>query len=270
MRDVGAGDERTLLEEYHRCVTVFKALSPQSQEVIADITKRMGQGMASYVSKDLGQGTVTVADYNLYCHFVAGLVGEGLSRLFTATGYESPAVAAASTNIADTMGLFLQKTNIIRDYLEDYVDGRAFWPQEIWKQYTVSGDLGELARPEHRDKAVECLNHLVTDALECIPQCLQYMDLLKTEEVFRFCAIPQVMAIATLSDLYNNPDVFTGVVKIRKGLAVKLILDTKSVGGLHKWFNVLCRDILSRVPSTDPNAQQTRAICSQVIALTDK
>ena len=29
------------------------------------------------------------------------------------------------------MGLFLQKTNIIRDYLEDYVDGRAFWPQEV-------------------------------------------------------------------------------------------------------------------------------------------
>ena len=29
------------------------------------------------------------------------------------------------------MGLLLQKTNIIRDYLEDYVDGRAFWPQEV-------------------------------------------------------------------------------------------------------------------------------------------
>ena len=37
----------------------------------------MGQGMASYVAKDLGQGTVTIEDYNLYCHFVAGLVGEG-------------------------------------------------------------------------------------------------------------------------------------------------------------------------------------------------
>jgi farnesyl-diphosphate farnesyltransferase len=34
------------------------------------------------------------------------------------------------------MGLFLQKTNIIRDYLEDFVDGRAFWPQEVrWRGY---------------------------------------------------------------------------------------------------------------------------------------
>ena len=62
---------------------------------------------------------------------VAGLVGEGLSRLFTCTGYEDPSVAKVSKTLANTMGLLLQKTNIIRDYLEDYVDGRAFWPQEV-------------------------------------------------------------------------------------------------------------------------------------------
>ena len=54
------------------------------------------------------------------------------------------------------------------------------------------------------------------------------------------------MAIATLSDLYNNPKVFTGVVKIRKGLTAKLILESKDLGGLHVWFNKLSNDILSR------------------------
>jgi len=52
------------------------------------------------------------------------------------------------------------------------------------------------------------------------------------------------MAIATLADLYDNPKVFTGVVKIRKGMAAKLILDTKSTGGLHKWFYHLAKNIL--------------------------
>lgn len=52
----------------------------------------MGAGMAEFVSKDLGQGTATVTEYNLYCHFVAGLVGDGLSRLFCTTGVESPAL----------------------------------------------------------------------------------------------------------------------------------------------------------------------------------
>lgn len=36
-------------------------------------------------------------------------------------------VHARVTPAADDMGLFLQKTNIIRDYLEDLVEGRAFW-----------------------------------------------------------------------------------------------------------------------------------------------
>jgi isopentenyl-diphosphate delta-isomerase len=35
MDGVGLGDERTLLENYFRCVSVFKTLSPASQEVIA-------------------------------------------------------------------------------------------------------------------------------------------------------------------------------------------------------------------------------------------
>ena len=69
MTGVGEGDERVLLEQYYRCVRLFKKLSPASQVVIADITKRMGQGMASYIGKDMGQGTVTVDDYYLYCHY---------------------------------------------------------------------------------------------------------------------------------------------------------------------------------------------------------
>ena len=219
LQDVGEGDEKTFLSQFDRCGNVFRTLSPESQEIIADITKRMGQGMAAFVGKDLGQGTVEMEDYNLYCHYVAGLVGEGLSRLFACTGYELENVAGVSKTLANTMGLFLQKTNIIRDYLEDFVDGRAWWPQKVWKKYTKSGDLGEFTKKENIEKALFCLNDLVTDALECVPECMEYMTLLKTEEVFRFCAIPQVMAIATLADLYNNPNVFTGVVKIRKGLA---------------------------------------------------
>jgi farnesyl-diphosphate farnesyltransferase len=69
MEGVGQGDERVLLEQYYRCVNVFKRLPKTSQEVIADITRRMGEGMAFYVGKDLGQGTVTVKDYDKYCHY---------------------------------------------------------------------------------------------------------------------------------------------------------------------------------------------------------
>merc|ERR1719456_1371841 len=138
MKGVGECNEKEFLSNFDKCGNVFRTLSKDSQAIISDITKRMGEGMASYVAKYLGEGTVTIEDYNMYCHYVAGLVGEGLSRLFTCTGYESEDVAGVSKTLANTMGLFLQKTNIIRDYLEDYVDGRAWWPQEIWKRYSVT------------------------------------------------------------------------------------------------------------------------------------
>ncbi len=44
--------------------------------MIADITRRMGAGMAEFIEKEVE----SVADYELYCHYVAGLVGVGLSQ----------------------------------------------------------------------------------------------------------------------------------------------------------------------------------------------
>ena len=43
-----------------------------------------------------------------------------------------------------------------------------------------------------REKALQCLNHLVTNALVHMPDCLEYLSRLHTPEVFKFCAIPQV------------------------------------------------------------------------------
>ena len=65
-----------------------------------------------------------------YCHYVAGLVGIGLSQLFSASGLEGEGVGG-DQRLANSMGLFLQKTNIIRDYLEDTLQGREFWPREV-------------------------------------------------------------------------------------------------------------------------------------------
>ena len=63
------------------------------------------------------------------------------------------------------------------------------------------------------------MNHLITNALEHIPDCLVYLSSIKDKDNFNFCAIPQVMAIATMAACYNNGDVFRGVVKIRRGEA---------------------------------------------------
>jgi len=50
----------------------------------------------------------------------------------------------------------------------------------------------------------------VCDALHLLPHCIKYMKGLRDRDVFRFCAIPQIMAIGTLALCYNNGQVFEG------------------------------------------------------------
>ena len=276
MDGVGEADEKRLLQNFYKCHRVFARLNEKSRRVITDITQRMATGMAEFVGKDLGQGTKDIGQYNRYCHFVAGLVGEGLSRLFAVSGLEK-ASFSSELFLSDQMGLFLQKTNIIRDYLEDYVDNRAFWPQTVWKKYAKTGDLGYFTRqedPEVQEMALGCLNELVTDALELVPDCLAYLTKLRCCEIFRFCAIPQVMAIATLEKCYSNSDVFTGVVKIRKGTSCKLLLRTNTLDEVHDTFYVYANAIIAtanknRVEGVmDPSYERTIKACENILDLT--
>ena len=41
------------------------------------------------------------------------------------------------------------------------------------------------------------------------------------------------MAIATLAECYNNPDVFSRVVKIRKGQAVSMMMEATSMANIR-------------------------------------
>ena len=73
--DCGYGPYVDLMKRYAHVATVFNGLERGYGAVIADITQRMGNGMADFIEKEVE----TVADYDLYCHYVAGLVGIGLS-----------------------------------------------------------------------------------------------------------------------------------------------------------------------------------------------
>ena len=60
--------ERQLLREYPKVAAVFCTLPSTQQRAIRDICKRMGAGMADFLEKEVE----TVADYDQYCHYVAG------------------------------------------------------------------------------------------------------------------------------------------------------------------------------------------------------
>jgi len=259
----GLADEKYLIENFNVVISAFLSLRPKYQAVVKDIAKRMGAGMAEFCQRPV----VTRKDYDLYCHYVAGLVGIGLSALFSVSGLESQWFATAE-DFSNSMGLFLQKTNITRDFLEDImqVPPRVFWPKDIWSKYTEK--LDNFKKPEYANKAVYCLNEMVTDALVHVPACLDYMSRLKDKKIFNFCAIPQVMAIATLALCYNNYNVFTGVVKIRRGLTAKIMLDIYARGqqAVYEYFYNFSNEIAAKIDPTDPNAAATTELVNQIRA----
>ncbi|KAJ2478520.1 bifunctional farnesyl-diphosphate farnesyltransferase/squalene synthase, partial [Coemansia sp. RSA 2320] len=69
-----------------------------------------------------------------------------------------------------------------------------------------------------------------------IPDVIEYLDQIHEPSVFKFCAIPQVMAIATISLCYNNSSVLDSNVKIRKGEALKLISQATSIDNVKRTF----------------------------------
>ncbi|XP_010771633.1 squalene synthase isoform X1 [Notothenia coriiceps] len=249
--------DRQVLADFPTISVEFRNLAKEYRDVISDICHRMGVGMAEFLDKKVG----SMKEWDLYCHYVAGLVGIGLSQLFSASQLEDPEVGR-DTEMANSMGLFLQKTNIIRDYLEDIQVGRAFWPQEAWSQF--AGRLEDFAQPEKLDSALSCLNFLVTDALRHVPDVIAYLSRLQNQSVFNFCAIPQVMAIATLSTCYNNPMLFKGVVKIRKGQAVTLMMEATNMRAVQTIMAQYNQEILQKVSHTDPTRDKTLRILALI------
>ncbi|XP_063298102.1 squalene synthase-like [Pelobates fuscus] len=213
---------RQVLENFPMISLEFRNLAAVYQEIIVDMCNKMGVGTADFLEKEID----SLNDWDKYCHCVGGMLGVALSCILSASELEDP-IVGQDTHLANSTTLFLQKTNNIRDYLEDQLNGQGFWPREVWSKYGKK--LSDLAKPENIVPAVQCLNELITNALQHVPDVLTYLSRLKNQSVFNFCAIPQVMAIATLAACYNNQQVFKGVVKIRKGQAVTLMMNTTNI-----------------------------------------
>ncbi|KAE8215469.1 hypothetical protein CF327_g1223 [Tilletia walkeri] len=272
--------DRELLVQYHKVIAEFQMLSPQFRTVISDITAKMGAGMASYIeaSASAPLKVQAWADYDLYCHFVAGLVGEGLSRILAESGIERPWLGD-QLQLSNHMGLFLQKTNIIRDYAEDCAEQRFFWPRDCWgdKRYNGGFDsqasvargiepIGASTGAEVHARgakfqavgpdgkaAMFVLSGMLLDAISHATHSLDYLAVIRDQSVFNFCAIPQVMAIATFEALAGNPDVFKRNVKIRKSQAVQLIIRAVNPRDVAYTFLTYARMIHKKVTPDDPN-----------------
>ena len=256
--------DRELLVQFQNVTEEFRRLKPAYREIIKDIALKMGNGMADFChrAEHDGDGVNTIKDYDLYCHYVAGLVGNGLTRLFVESGLANPALQERP-QLQESMGLFLQKTNIIRDVREDLDDKRRFWPTEIWSKYVDKFE--DLCKPENKEAALNCSSEMVLDSLSHADQCLFYLAGLKEQSVFNFAAIPQSMAMATLELVFRNPKIFEKNIKITKGEACRIMMQsTQNLKLVCEVFRDYARKIHKKNTPRDPNFLKISIACGKV------
>lgn len=258
--------DRAVLIEFDVIQKEFALLDKGYQDVIANITRKMGAGMADFAAlatKEMPVAEVdSIADYDLYCHYVAGLVGEGLSGLFASSGKERSFLADQLT-LSNSMGLLLQKTNIYRDIKEDVDDGRGFWPRAIWGKYGFNS-MKEIVDPAREKEAQFTANEMVLDALRHATDALDYLTLLKNQSVFNFVAIPAVMAMSTLEACFMNPLIFKQNVKIRKGQAVQIIMRSTNPREVAYMFRDYAKKIHAKIPKDEPNLLKISIACARI------
>jgi farnesyl-diphosphate farnesyltransferase len=106
---------------------------------------------------------------------------------------------------------------------------------------------------------------MVLTALKRADDCLFYMAGVKEQSVFNFVAIPQSMAIATLELCFQNKNIFHKNVKITKGSACELMMQsTQNLQLVCEVFRRFARKIHRKNKPSDPNFLEISIACARI------
>jgi farnesyl-diphosphate farnesyltransferase len=162
MLEVTPEEEAFVFKNYEATIRLYKTLPSEEKELARRWTGEMAKGMCTFLKKPIK----THHDLNEYCYYVAGTVGLYLTNLLMLKGSNvSNEIFERLSVHAVSFGLFQQKLNIIRDFVEDKISKkRSFWPQSYF---------------EKEKDNVKILNRMCFDVLKNdIPGAIEYFRLL--------------------------------------------------------------------------------------------
>jgi len=162
MLEVTPAEEAFVFKNYESTINLYNTMSNEERELARRWTGEMAKGMCTFLKKPIN----THQDLNEYCYYVAGTVGLYLTNLLKLRGSNvSDEIFERLSVNAVSFGLFQQKLNVIRDFVEDRVTKkRSFWPRSYFAQ--------------EKDN-VKILNRMCFDVLENdIPGAIEYFKLL--------------------------------------------------------------------------------------------
>ncbi len=129
--------ESLLLQDAALIFADFHSLPRAAHEGLLAPIQSMSQGMRYFMARKAREGRLSLrdlVDVNRYCFFVAGVVGEMLTKLLQAEGVKVPLVDGFR------FGLFLQKVNLLKDQSGDEKLGRYLIPSRPLVRFSLEDD----------------------------------------------------------------------------------------------------------------------------------
>ena len=223
--------ERELIARTPSVIAITLSFDRGEQDALRECVRIMADGMATFQEARTGSGLANLVQLDRYCYYVAGVVGEMLTRLFCEY---SPRIAERReplTELAVSFGQGLQMTNILKDIWEDRQRGACWLPQDVFQQ--TGFDLARLAPDAYCEAFRQGLERLVGIAHAHLRDALRYTLLIPASEprIRQFCLWAIGMALLTLRKIARNPRFTRGTdVKISRR-SVKLVVAVSRLCG---------------------------------------
>ena len=242
--------EIELIRESHQVLQMTHQLLPRQRAAILRCLTTMSRGMSQFERSRSRTGLEDVAEFERYCYFVAGVVGEMLTELFCS---HSPEIEARRDELearAVSFGLGLQMTNILKDVWDDYEHGVCWLPREVFERYGY--DLNKL-QPHHNGNGpafAASMKHLVGITHGHLRKALEYTLAIPNDEtgIRRFLIWAALLAASTLRNISADTLFTNGThVKVsRRKVKTIMALSHASIRsnfGLSALFNAAARGL---------------------------
>ena len=213
--------EHELIRNVPRVIRITRGFSEPQREALLQCVRTMAKGMGRFQLRGEKHGLHSLEDLDQYCYYVAGVVGEMLTRLFCLHSPEVAKQRDALMALGVSFGQGLQMTNILKDVWEDYQHGACWLPRKIFAEEGF--DLSDLTKTRNRQGFERGVQRLVGIAHRHLRNALAYTLLIPKQEtgIRNFCLWAIGLAVLTLRKINNHLEYTDGSqVKISR-LSVK-------------------------------------------------
>jgi len=248
--------ERELILNTPRVLRVTRSLGERQQGAMRRCVRIMSRGMARFQDRASAGGLADMAEMDLYCYHVAGVVGEMLTELFCVHDEQVARNRDVMMGLSVSFGQGLQMTNILKDVWEDLARGACWLPRDVFGR--LGYDLDTLQPGTQDPRFVEGYAQLVAVARGHLEHAFQYTLKVPAREtgIRRFCLWALGMAVLTLRRIHETPGFREGAqVKISRR-QVRLVMAATNLAVRQDWLLKLLFGLCTRALPEAPGHGQ--------------